>query len=211
MFSLVGPYPQNQRRPCTRTHHTVRLFKVEHRYGVGTPQLQNRPLHSRQQVARIQKVHQMGDDFGVGLAFKGIALQLQLLAQLFKIFNDAVVHQSHTALAEMRVGVVHHGRAMRGPAGVRNASGALDGTLRHLLGQLGHARGAAGAAQRAASMNRNATRVVAAVLQALQTLHQHRNNIAVRNPADNATHRSKLSVHQHSKKAMHLPAHKGAR
>ena len=211
MFSLVGPYTQNQRRPCTRAHHTVRLFEMEHRYGVGTPQLQNRPLHSRQQVTRIQKVHQMGDDFGVRLAFKGIALQLQLLAQVFKVFNDAVVHQGQTFVAEMRVGVVHRGRAMRGPAGVRNAGGALDGTLRDLLGQLGDARGAAGAAQHAVCMDRNTARVVAAVLQTLQTLHQHRNNIAVRNPADNATHRSRLSVHQHSKKAKYLPARTGAR
>ena len=50
-------------------------------------------------------------------------------------------------MAEMGVRVVHGRRAMRGPARVRNAETAFQLGRGHLLHQLGHAGGAAGALQ----------------------------------------------------------------
>ena len=92
-------------------------------------------LDGLEQVAVVQAVDQVGDDLGVGLAVKHIALGLQGSAQFVVVFNDAVVHQrnaaraadciSARAVAEVGVGVVHGRCAMGGPAGVGNAGGAL--------------------------------------------------------------------------------------
>jgi hypothetical protein len=37
-------------------------------------------------------VHEMGDDFGIGLAVEDVALGLQLGAQFLVVLDDAVVH-----------------------------------------------------------------------------------------------------------------------
>ncbi len=77
----------------------------------------------------------MGDHLGVGLAAKDVALGLQGGTQFVVVFNDAVVHQGNSpralrgiisridarAVTEMRMGVVYRWRAMRGPAGMRDA------------------------------------------------------------------------------------------
>ena len=47
-------------------------------------------------IGEAQKMmRQMRDHFGIGLAFKQITHRLQFGAQLFVIFNDAVMHQSN--------------------------------------------------------------------------------------------------------------------
>jgi hypothetical protein len=59
-------------------------------------------LHCLQQVAFVQAVHQVGDDFAVGLASELVALGLQCAAQIVVAFDDAVVHRGH---ATGRIGV----------------------------------------------------------------------------------------------------------
>ena len=90
-------------------------------------------------------------------------------------------------MAEMGVGVVDRGRAVGGPAGVGDGGAAGDLFGLDLLGQLGHARSAAGALQ-ATRMNRHATGIVAAVFQPLQTLNQDGHYVTPRNPCHDATH-----------------------
>ena len=155
------------------------------------------------EVAVVQAVDQVRDDLGVGLALKNIAARLERGAQFVMVFDDAVVHQRHPprriggsacAVAEMRVRVVHHRRAVRGPARVGNAGAALHLPAADLLHQLRDARRAAGPLQtaalraQAAGVHRHAAGVVTPVLQPLQTLHQHRDDIAGGNPADDAAH-----------------------
>ncbi len=145
----------------------------------------------------------MRDDLGVGLALKNIAARLERGAQFVVVFDDAVVHQRHPprriggstcAVAEMRVCVVYHRRAVRGPAGVGNAGSALHVPAADLLHQLGDSRRAARALQapalraQAAGVHRHAAGVITPVLQPLQTLDQHRDEIAGGNPADDAAH-----------------------
>ena len=160
-------------------------------------QLRHGGFQRFKQIAVVQAVHQVHDDFGVGLALKHIALGLQGGAQLVVVFNDAVVHQCHPArpcigagtraVAEMRMRVVHRRRAVRGPAGVRNAGAPCDAFALDLALQLGHPRDAAGPLQ-AARMHRYAAGVVAAVFEPLQALYQDGNNVAVRNRRDDAAH-----------------------
>ena len=58
--------------------------------------------------------------FCVRLCLELYALRLQILAQLFEILDDPIVHDGHAALL-MRVGVGLCRSAMGGPAGVTNA------------------------------------------------------------------------------------------
>ncbi|MDT4858304.1 hypothetical protein FQZ97_927660 [compost metagenome] len=142
----------------------------------------------------------MRDDFGVGLALEHVAPGLQGGAQFVVVFDDAVVHQRHAAgragrrtraVAEVRVGVVHHGRTVRGPAGVGDARAAADAIVLHLLRELGDARRAARAPQ-AAAVHRHTAGVVAAVLQPLQPLNQHGHHVTPGNPCHDAAHSALL-------------------
>jgi len=148
----------------------------------------------------------VGDDLGVGLAAEHIAARDQFGAQLVVVLDDAVVHEGDAtgagaaaadgdrclrdtrAAAEVRVRVVHRRRAMRGPARVRDAGAGLDRVARDLGFEFGDARGAAGAAQLAALVHRDAAGVVAAVLEALQTLDQDRDDVAGADRTDDSAH-----------------------
>ncbi|MNV02766.1 hypothetical protein D3C71_930060 [compost metagenome] len=151
-------------------------------------------LHGFEQVARIQMVHQVRDDFGVGLAFKDITHGLQLGAQFVVVFDDAVVDQRDARLfiaqaREVRVGVMRGGHAVGGPAGVGDAGETLHLVLGDLIGQLGHALRAARAAQMAVGVDGDAARVIAAIFQALQAFNQDRGDVALGDGANNAAHR----------------------
>jgi hypothetical protein len=51
------------------------------------------------------EMHAMGDHLGVGFRCEGIAGPGQLVAQLFVIFNDAVVNDRESAQRDVRMGV----------------------------------------------------------------------------------------------------------
>ncbi len=107
------------------------------------------------------------------------------------VFDDAVMHQRNTCFAlagEMRVSIVSSRRAVRCPACMSNAGKALQMICLDLFLQLGHALSTACPQQLALRMNSNAARIVAPVLQTLQTFQQHGNNIALRHSANNSTH-----------------------
>ena len=194
----VFAHAQNQRRASARANQALRLIFAKHRNGIGAMQLVHRRLHRLKQVAVVQAVDQVGDDLGVGLAVKHIAFGFEDGTQLVVVFNDAVVYQGNTArldwgdfaiaarlthranaraVAEMRVGIVHSGRAVGGPTGMGNAQTTLHAARRHLGYQLCHACGAAGAAQAARvggtgrcgilRVHGHAARVITPVLQPL--------------------------------------------
>jgi hypothetical protein len=103
-------------------------------------------------------------------------------------------------MAEVWMRVVHRRRTVRGPAGVRNACAAFDVVSMNLVHQLRHARRAARPLQaalhrpwlatEAGRVHGHAAGVVAAIFQPLQALHEDGNNIAGRDGADDATHKS---------------------
>ncbi len=111
----------------------------------------------------------MRDHLGVGLAVEYVAACDEFGAQLVVVLDDAVVHQRDPAdvgaaarfaaaddhpgirdagaAAEVRVRVVHHRRAVRGPACVRNGGAALQVVFFDGGRQFVDPGGAAGAAQ----------------------------------------------------------------
>src|SRR5690606_20227547 len=191
---LVLAHAHDQGRALAGADHAVRLVAAEHGDGVGAMQAAHRLLHGVEQVAVVQVVDQVGDDFGVGLAFEDIAGGFQLSAQIVVVFDDAVVHQRDARLVfaqarEMWVGIVGGGHAMGGPAGVGDAGEAGQPVLRDLLAQFGHALRTAGAAQVPVHVQRHAARVIAAVFQPLQAFDQNGGDVALSDGANNAAHR----------------------
>ena len=62
----------------------------------------------------------MGDDLGIGLGRKFMALGLQLAAQLPEILDNAIMHDADIR-ADMRMRVIFAWPSMRCPAGVADA------------------------------------------------------------------------------------------
>ena len=183
--------PDDQRRSCPGPDDAMRLVAAEHRDRVCAAQLAHRRLHGRQKIAVIVTVDQMRDDFGVGLAFKNVAELLQTPAQFLEILDDAVVHQGdsraarclveaaaslHWAGRKVRVRVGRAGRAMRGPARVRDA-----GKRCKVIGlaiEFSDTRHAARPLQPAVGMYRDTARVITAVFQPTQSFDQDRDDVA---------------------------------
>src|SRR5690606_3682602 len=134
--------------------------------------------------AVVVVVDKMGDDFGIGLAFELVAGGAQFAAQFVVVFDDAVVHQGNARLAavlarEMGLGVVGGRCAMGGPAGMGNAGEAGQLFLLDFALELGHALGAARAAQGAIHVYGHAAGVIAAVFEAFKAFDQNGGNVAL--------------------------------
>ena len=133
----------------------------------------------------------MGDDLGVGLAFKDMTLGGQFGLQLGEILDDAVVDQGDAA-GLVRVGVGRGRSAVGGPSGVADA----DRGRQRLFGQDGFqiadlALGAA-AFDRAVHHGGDPGRVITAVFQPFQTVDQPGNDRSIAGDADDAAHAQEL-------------------
>ena len=203
---------EDQRRALARADHAVRLVAAEHGDGEGAAQPRHGALHRLEQVAVVVAVDQVGDDLGVGLGDEDVAGGLQLGAQLVVVLDDPVVHQADPAgrgdarglagigdrgprpVREVRMGVVHHRRAVRRPAGVGDAGAALQMVGLDVGRQLGHPRGAARPAQLAVLVQGDAAGVVAAVLEAAQAFDQDRDDVARADGSDDSAHGEALRI-----------------
>ena len=96
----------------------------DHRQRKHAGQFLDGGAHRLFQVALEVLLHQVRDDFGVGLGLEHVAFVLQLLLQREVVFDDAVVHHDDVALAiAVRMGVLLGGTAVGGPARVADAEG----------------------------------------------------------------------------------------
>ena len=88
-----------------------------------------------------------------------------------EVFDDAVVHDGHQAVAaDVRVGVVVGGGSVSGPAGVADAGGSRYGRLAEASDELIDAAGRLDDREGPLGPDRNDSRtVVATVLEATQT------------------------------------------
>jgi hypothetical protein len=177
-----------------RPDDAMRLVTAENGDGICACQAARGLLNGLEEVAAVEVIHKVGDDFGVSLAGEYIAGSLQFGAQLIMILDDAVVHKRDAgftlALAgKVRVGVMGGWRAMSGPAGVGNAGKALDAFLRDLILKFGDAMGAAGAAQLAVGVHGNAAGIIATVFEALEAFEKNGGDVALRNRADDTAHK----------------------
>ena len=116
---------------------------------------------------------QMGDHLGVGLRGKDVAVGDQFVAQLGEILDDAVVdHGDAVGKMRMRVGLV--GNAMRCPARVADADGAVERLGLQPLLEIDQLAFGAAAAEHAVLDGRDAGRIIAAIFEPFQRIDDKR-------------------------------------
>ena len=131
--------------------------------------------------------HQVGDDFRVGLRGEGVAVLLQLVAQLGEVLDDAVMDDGD-AVGEMRVRVGLVGHAMRRPARVSDADQTAERLAVQLALEVDELALGAAARQFAMLDGRDAGRVIAPVFEPLQRLDEQWRDRRVADDPDNSTH-----------------------
>ena len=134
----------------------------------------------------------MGDDFGVGFGAELVAFVDQLLLQADVVLDDAVVDDDDLAGAvAMRMSVLFRGTSVRGPASVADAIGAVERLQPDDLFQVAQlAFGAAHLQAFAVTGDRDAGRVVAAILQPPQAIDDDRHDPLLADVTNNAAHSS---------------------
>ena len=164
-----------------------------------------RDQHQREQAAHQQQrpphrvleavvlhlaLDQVRDDLGVGLGDELVALPLQLLLQVEVVLDDAVVDDDDLAGAvAVRVGVLLGRPAVRRPARVADAVVAGDRVGGDDVLEVRQLAGAAPQVDRAVAHDRDAGRVVAAILELPQPVDQDRDDVLRSDVSDDPTHK----------------------
>ncbi len=176
--------------PLARHHDAFRIRLADHRQGIGALQFGHGLANRRIQIRRPAQVmmNPVRDDLGIGFRGKEISQRFEPRTQRLVIFDDAVVDDGNPVAGYVRVGVFGGGNPVGGPACVRNADVAADGGgVERFLKDLHLAHGAQ-AGEPPRLEYRDAGRIVAAILQPAQSLHQNGDCIAFRDHTDDSTH-----------------------
>ena len=129
------------------------------------------------------------NNFGIGLGGEFVAQLEQFVAQLFVIFNDAVMHDRQTVIGNVRMRIALARHTVGGPACVRNANFARGRRFGEcVLQHFDLADGPDSFQLVGAVEDREPSGVVATIFKAAQPFHQNRNDIALSNGADNSAH-----------------------
>ncbi len=137
---------------------------------------------------------EVGDDLGVGFGDELVALGDEGALEGEVVFDDAVVDDDEGAGAvAVGMGVLFGGAAVRGPAGVADAEGAVDGRFGDDVFEVAEfAGGAAQGEAFGATSYGDAGGVVAAVLEAAQAFNDDGDDRLRSDISDNSTHRTSL-------------------
>ena len=162
-----------ERRALARADQKVLLCREQKGERKRAAQARQGGSHSRGGRASIRHLvtDEMGDDFGIGFRPKLRALLLQLLAQLAKILDDAVVHHGEP-LGRMGMGVVLGGFSMGRPARVTDADRAAERLAGKPCFELTQLAFGAPARELPVFQRRNTGGIIAAVLQPLERIEQ---------------------------------------
>ncbi len=180
-----------------RGNNLVRIVGRKKHQRVDAAQFLEREAHSFFQGNAALGVlfDQMRNHFGVRFGDEFVAFAAQSFFQFQIIFNDAVVyHDDLPGAVAMRVGIFFGGTAVRGPAGVPDAVGAIDGRFANYFFEIAQLAGGAANFQLAREVDhRDSRRVVAAILELAQALEDYGHNLLRADVADNSTHGQRLS------------------
>ena len=124
------------------------------------------------EVTGVVFLDEMGDNFGVGFGDEIVALRAELVLQREIVLDDAIVdHDDVAGAIAVRVRVLFGGTAVRGPAGVADAVGAIHGIGTDGFFEIAQfAGGAANGELIVAVEDRDAGRIVAAIFQSPQAI-----------------------------------------
>ena len=135
------------------------------------------------------RLDQVGDDFRIGLRLEFVPLGLQFEPEFVVVLDDPVVNDGNAACTvHVRMRIGFGWRAMSGPAGVPDPRGAADGPGFQRKVKVCQLADGFPPVQRAVLQYGNACRVITAVFQALQPLHEKRNAVTRTGVTYNAAH-----------------------
>ena len=100
----------------------MRVVLLDHANGVSANQARTGGAYCGDQIRRAGEVlvHEVRDDFGIGIRGKFVTGGFELSPQFFVVLDDAVMNDSQT-IGDVRVGVAFTGGPMGSPTGVGNA------------------------------------------------------------------------------------------
>ncbi|MNQ83516.1 hypothetical protein D3C85_985990 [compost metagenome] len=187
---LTQAQANHQRAATASRNQTIRLQSTDHRQTVSTVQLFDGGLKSNSQVDQFFElvIEQVSDHFGIGVGGEHVTQCLELFAQGFVVFDDAVVHHGQIA-GEVRVSVAFTGCAVGCPTGVGNPQATCQRlSFQSLLQFADLARTTHTLKRVVVGKYRNTSAVIAPVFKALEALEQNGGDVTFRNRADNSTH-----------------------
>ena len=188
--TLSVPGADDQRAVVACAVEDVRLLVADHAQRVAALQHAHGAKQRAAHIALVKMVEQMGDHLGVRLADEARAGALQISAQGFMVFDDAVVHHRDAALdVRMGMGVEVAGFAVRGPARVADADHALHRALvKQVFEVFQPALGLAHVDAPLRPDHRHACAVVAPIGKPLQSLNKNGRGLLASNIADDSAH-----------------------
>ena len=138
---------------------------------------------------RVVVGDEVAKDLRVRLGLEGIALGQEKLLHRAVVLDDPVVDEDDLAVAaEMGVGIRIGHPAMGRPPRMAHAEGSVQGRLRHFLLQVGDAADFFDDAEGPVLQDRDAGRIVTAVLEPLESLQDEGRRFLFTHVADDAAH-----------------------
>ena len=180
---------EDHRAAVARGDDPPRLARVEHREPVGPLDAREGGAHRALQV-RVGERDQVGEHLGVGVGRERHAGVLELLAQLGRVLEDAVVdHRDAPGGVQVGMRVAVARLAVRGPAGVGDA-GRAGQPLGQARREPAHLALGLVRAQGAVLDDGDPRGVIAPVLQPGQSFDEHRDGVLAPHIADDPAHSS---------------------
>ncbi len=187
---LTVPEAQHERRRGLGSDQSIRLRFRQHDQGKRSTQFSDHRADGFEQMRRAPQTlfHQMRDQLGIRLRLELMPPLEQTFAQLDVILDNAIVNHRHrTGLMGMGVGL--RGTTVRSPSGVADADVAAQ---RHFVKKSAQivelADRAANRHVFARGERRDAGRIVAAILQPLESMQKDWRGIARSHVADYSAH-----------------------
>jgi len=185
----LSPRPTTIGGPLNRDD-LVRIVGRDQHEREETPQVQQRPPHRILETIVLHlALDQVGDDLGVGLGDEAVTFLLELPFQIEVVLDDPVVHDDDLSRA-IAVGV----RVLLGRPAVGRPARVADPvlTVQRIDGEdffeSRQLSGAAAQLDRAVAHDRDAGRVVTAILQPPQPFDQDGQDFLVADVADDSAH-----------------------
>ena len=168
----------------------IRIVAAQNGQRKDAAELFHRAANGLFEVAFEVFLYQVGNHFGVGLGDESVAFLLEFFFELQVIFDDSVVNHDDIASAvAMLVGIFLGRAAVRRPARVADAVGAIHGVqLQHVFEVAKFAGSAANAEGLVIAINGEARRVIAAIFQLLQAFENDGYRALRPHVTDNSTH-----------------------
>ena len=141
------------------------------------------------------------DDLRIGLALERASLRDQLVAQRLEVLDNAVVHQRHRS-DDVRVGVADGRRTVGRPARVGDPRRTVQRLLGERSRQIFELALGPPPLELAVGDRANAGGIVAAILQALETVEQALRDVRLADDPDDTTHASRNSFDRRTGKPM---------